>query len=318
MTRVHYSVSHFVAQAFACSGLHWWEHSAINGSLYRPTEIAVGRGNAGKAMIKLARQRRRFEKWQLAGGINLLENELTKYGQWMYEFDLGNGIKTPVYTDVINQVHKVRHSMIFSFLDSVSFDYKSASVLDIACNEGYFAFEALKHGCKFALGLDVRKENIEKALFIQRALQYQNCEFREADIFEFETRDTYELVFLLGIIYHVENPIGLLRKSADLTSKFLIVETQLCQSQQKAISFGWGVPGKYLEGEEYFVVYDEQQETNPLASTGNVFSLIPNLSAVIKILRKLGFKSVIQLYPNNQVQEFQYNKVDRAILVGIK
>lgn len=86
----------------------------------------------------------------------------------------------------------------------------------------------------------------------------------------------------------------------------------------KAIPLGWGIPEKYLEGEEYFVLYDEQQETNPLASTDNVFSLIPNLSAVIKILRKLGFKSVIQLYPNNQVQEFQYNKVDRAILVGIK
>lgn len=109
MTRVRYSVSHFVAQAFACSGLHWWEHSASDGSLYRPTEIVVGRRNPGKAMIKLGRQRRRFEKWQLAGGINLLENELTKYGHWMYEFDLGNAIKTPVYTDVINQVHKVRH-----------------------------------------------------------------------------------------------------------------------------------------------------------------------------------------------------------------
>lgn len=248
----------------------------------------------------------------------MLKNELAKYGQWMYEFDLGNGIKTPVYTDVINQVNKVRHSMIFSFLDSVSFDYKSASILDIACNEGYFAFEALKRGCKFALGLDIRKENIEKALFIQRALQCQHCEFRQADFFEFETQNTYELVFLLGILYHVENPIGLLRKSADMTSKFLFVETQLCQNQQKAIPFGWGIPGQYLEGEEYFVLYDEQEEANPLASLGNVFSLIPNLPAVIKILRKLGFKSVIQLYPNNQVQEFQYNKVDRVILVGIK
>lgn len=193
----------------------------------------MGPGNPGKAMIKLGRQRRRFEKLQLAGGIKLLENKLTKYGKWMYEFDLGNGIKTPVYTDIINQVHKVRHSMIFSFLDSVCFDYKAASVLDMACNEGYFALEALKRGCKFALGLDVRKENIDKALFVQRALKYNNCEFREADVFKFETPDTYELVFLLGIIYHVENPIGLIRKSAGLTSKFLIVDTQLCQSQQK-------------------------------------------------------------------------------------
>jgi len=42
---------------FGTWGLDWWEHTAIDGSLYRPTEIAVGRGNPGKAMIKLGRQR---------------------------------------------------------------------------------------------------------------------------------------------------------------------------------------------------------------------------------------------------------------------
>ncbi len=42
-----------MVEEFACVGLDWWEHTAIDGSLYRPTETAVGRGNPGKTMVKL-------------------------------------------------------------------------------------------------------------------------------------------------------------------------------------------------------------------------------------------------------------------------
>ncbi|MBW4576931.1 MAG: class I SAM-dependent methyltransferase [Aphanothece sp. CMT-3BRIN-NPC111] len=243
-------------------------------------------------------------------------DEIKKYGKWMYEFELGNGIKTPLYVDSLREVHDVRHSMIFSFLDSVCFDYKYNCVLDIACNEGYFTFEMLKRGCNFGLGVEARAENIEKAIFIKRTLQYQNCDFKQGDIFDVDISSEFGVVLLLGIIYHVENPLGLLRKAASLTSKFLFVETQLCQSGHK-IPFGRGTPNQYSQGGSYFVLHHEKDEQNPLASIGG-FSLVPNLSAIVEILRELGFQSVIQLHPNRQVQEFQYNNVDRTILVGIK
>ncbi|MDM3851640.1 MAG: methyltransferase domain-containing protein [Aphanizomenon gracile PMC627.10] len=247
----------------------------------------------------------------------MLIHEMEKYGKWMYEFDLGNGVKTPVYAESLKQVHNVRKSMIFSFLDSIDFNYQSNSLLDIACNEGYFTFEMIKRGCKFGLGIEARKENVEKAVFIKEYLQYHNCEFKQDDIFEFDCSEiSFEVVFLLGIIYHVENPIGLLRKAANLTSKFLFIETQLSQSGQ-TIPFGWGTAHQYLDGKSYFVLHQEKDEQNPLASLGG-FSLIPNLSATVEILRNIGFRSIIQLHPNNEVQEFQYNNVDRVILVAIK
>lgn len=39
----------FVAAAFAAVGLDWREHVEIDDSLLRPTDLAVGRGNPGKA-----------------------------------------------------------------------------------------------------------------------------------------------------------------------------------------------------------------------------------------------------------------------------
>ncbi|MDJ0674187.1 MAG: methyltransferase domain-containing protein [Calothrix sp. MO_167.B42] len=247
----------------------------------------------------------------------MLAEDIKRYGQWMYEFDLGNGVKTPIYSESLNQVNKVRHSMIFSFLDGISFNYKSASILDLACNEAYFMFEMLKRGAKYGLGVEGRKENIEKALFIQQALNYPNCDFQHQDVFEFNyEKDKFDIVLLLGIIYHVENPIGLIRKAALASSKYLFVETQLCKSDRH-IPFGWGTPNEYLHGESYFVVHTEQEPENPLASLAGL-SLIPNLFTVVKILRHLGFQSIIQLHPNYLVQEPQYNQLDRVILVGIK
>ena len=247
----------------------------------------------------------------------MMINNMEKYGKWMYEFDLGNGVKTPVYAESLKQIHNVRKSMIFSFLDSTNFDYQSSSLLDIACNEGYFTFEMLKRGCKLATGIDARKENIEKAIFVKNHLQYTNCKFRQDDIFKFKSEEIgFEVVFLLGLIYHVEDPIGLLRKAASLTSKYLFVETQLCKNDQ-TIPFGWGTAHHYLEGKSYFVLHQEKDELNPLASLQG-FSLIPNLYAIIEILRNIGFRSVIQLHPNNETQEFQYTNIDRVVLVAIK
>lgn len=44
-----YSLEEFVAEAFTSVGLNWQEHTIIDKSLYRPTEIAIGRGNPRKA-----------------------------------------------------------------------------------------------------------------------------------------------------------------------------------------------------------------------------------------------------------------------------
>lgn len=46
----------FVAEAFTCVGLNWQDYVETDQSLYRPTDIAVGRGNPAKAKEKLGWQ----------------------------------------------------------------------------------------------------------------------------------------------------------------------------------------------------------------------------------------------------------------------
>jgi len=44
-----HSLEEFVAEAFNCVGLNWREHVVTDPSLFRPTEISIGKGNPAKA-----------------------------------------------------------------------------------------------------------------------------------------------------------------------------------------------------------------------------------------------------------------------------
>jgi GDPmannose 4,6-dehydratase len=48
-----YSLEAFVAKAFEYVGLNWQDHVEVDQSLYRPTDIAVGRANPRKAEVQL-------------------------------------------------------------------------------------------------------------------------------------------------------------------------------------------------------------------------------------------------------------------------
>jgi len=52
-TGASFALEEFVQTAFVCAGLDWREHLVTDASLYRLTDIAVGRGNPAKAKEKL-------------------------------------------------------------------------------------------------------------------------------------------------------------------------------------------------------------------------------------------------------------------------
>jgi 2-polyprenyl-3-methyl-5-hydroxy-6-metoxy-1,4-benzoquinol methylase len=90
----------------------------------------------------------------------------------MYEFDLGNGIKTPLLIEELRSVHQTREQMIMHVLDQY-FPRGLAEkyCLDVACDEGYFSHLLVQHGA-VVKGIDVRETNIERARKVQAILGY--------------------------------------------------------------------------------------------------------------------------------------------------
>jgi len=67
----------------------------------------------------------------------------------MYEFDLGEGVKTPLLLEELRSVHQTREQMILPIIGKFFPRGLSGKYcLDVACNEGYFSHLLYKRGAK--------------------------------------------------------------------------------------------------------------------------------------------------------------------------
>ena len=73
-----YSLAEFIAAAFSCVGLDWHEYVVSDASLFRPTDIAVGRANPSKAKEKLGWQAEHKLKAIVQMMIQAKQTELQK------------------------------------------------------------------------------------------------------------------------------------------------------------------------------------------------------------------------------------------------
>ncbi|HEY6234843.1 MAG TPA: methyltransferase domain-containing protein [Candidatus Elarobacter sp.] len=240
-------------------------------------------------------------------------DEIERLAPWMYEFTFGDGTRTPLLSEHLRAIHAVRLSMIVDMLDVASLQ-RGSTVLDIACNEGWFGLELAERGAADVLGIDSRPRNIEKAEFARDRLGLSNCRFAIGDVTEMPLPPA-DVVLLLGIIYHVEDPIRLIRRAAAAARAVLFIETQLLKPHEP-LRFGWGTPAA-IESPDAFAMLREDPATNDLSSERG-FSLVPNASAVVSILRDIGFRSIAQLHPNGVIAEAQYTAVDRAVFAAFR
>jgi tRNA (mo5U34)-methyltransferase len=239
--------------------------------------------------------------------------------RWMYEFDLGDGIKTPLLIEELRSVHVTREKAIFPLIDRLyPKGLERAHCLDVACNEGFFSQLLYQRGA-VVKGIDIRDLNIQRARRIQElyGLGTERLRFEIADfLLNQDPPNTYELVLFLGLLYHLENPMGALRILYRITRAIAVIDTQLTR-QNTPVESGWGQTSVNLElPASVALLQQEDFEDNNLASWKNL-SFIPNAAAVKQMLFSVGFSSVVQFAvpPGSNPQ---YVSNDRGIFVAFK
>ncbi len=238
---------------------------------------------------------------------------------WMYEFDLGDGIVTPLLTEELRQVHQTRERMILPVLEEFYPEgFAALTCLDVACNEGYFSFLLYRKGARVR-GIDVRPLNIERARAIR---EIHGCDPRRLT---FATEDflsnqdppnRYDLTLFLGLLYHLENPMGAVRILHRITRRLCVVETQLTRQESPVVS-GWGQTGKFLELPAGMALYQEPDMSENHLAAHQGLSLIPNAAAVRQMLFSAGFSNVMQIASPPDLNP-QYLHYDRGIFLACK
>jgi hypothetical protein len=214
---------------------------------------------------------------------------------WIYPWQLRDGRVLPIAVDELESVHRTRAEMIEARVRAALRDAgPNATALDLACNEGWFSQQLLEWGAARVVAVDVREFNLRRARLLRDhyGIPPERLEFRQADVFDLSAADLgqFDVVLLLGLIYHVENPMGVVRLARACTRGLCVVETQLTR-QVDAIVHGNGRAGKLHESAGSFAVVVEQAD-NTLASTGRVLSLVPNRTALEQMVRMAGFDQV--------------------------
>jgi cephalosporin hydroxylase len=195
----------------------------------------------------------------------------------------------------------------------------AARALDLACNEGWFCHRLLEWGAAEVVGIDIREKNVRRAELMRDHLGVPAERLRlvRGDVLQSapEQYGTFDVVLLLGLVYHVEDPIGAMRRAAALTRRLCVVESQLTR-QTDPIEFGYGSTGTLLRSSAGFAMLVEpDRETDSLAAREGVASLVPNRAALEAGARVAGFPRVDRAEPR-EGHNPQYVDGDRAVILA--
>ena len=230
---------------------------------------------------------------------------------WFYPFRLPGGQVTPTYDGgALDAIHATRLAMLQSavraeFGESIA----DRSVIDIACHQGWFSTKIAQMGAQDVLAVDAREEHVADATLIRDTLGLRNLRIAQSDVPALtpQTFGTFDIVLMLGLIYHLENPVGALRVARAMTKRLCLVETQIVPGMTGMVDYGSYRFVRPLKGS--FGIVDETEETHgPEASTTGI-CLVPSLDALFWILRKVGFSRVELLPPpEDAYEQLRYGK----------
>jgi hypothetical protein len=231
--------------------------------------------------------------------------------QWFYSYDLPDGSTTPTYHGGdIKAIHDTRWRMLECCLDQhMGGDRSGLGALDLASHQGWFAVNLVRAGFGNVLGIDARASHVDDSSLIRDIYGFEQLEFRQGDIHAqgAEKTGTFDLVLMLGLLYHLENPIGALRTCRELCSGLCVIETQIVPGMNGWVDYGSYQYVRPLKGS--FGIIDETEETHGPEASITGICLVPSLDALVWILHKVGFSKVDVLEPpEDAYEQLKYHK----------
>jgi len=198
-----------------------------------------------------------------------LESQVARI-KWHHSIDFGNGVVTP------GQDNSARKLKRLKLPDS----FAGKTVLDVGAWDGFFSFEAERRGASRVLATDSfvwrgAVDWADKSGFdLSKKVLRSRVEEKEIDVLELspETVGTFDVVFFLGVLYHMKHPLLALEHVASVARDFLVLETAVDMLSHKRAAMAFYV--------------DDDVGRDPTNWCG------PNPSAVVGMLKTVGFKRV--------------------------
>jgi 2-polyprenyl-3-methyl-5-hydroxy-6-metoxy-1,4-benzoquinol methylase len=157
-------------------------------------------------------------------------------------------------------------------------DLTDTTVLDLGCSAGFFSLDLASKGAKHVDGLDLRPKQIEKARFLIDHYAITNASFTAVDVDELQPDHQWDVVLNLGLLYHVTNPLQLIRQTYELCRKFAVIDT-VCHHEPVSAYLLFGDknvnrPGEGREAFEFHPTYRAAIDTMHYAGFSEILEVI--------------------------------------------
>ena len=208
-----------------------------------------------------------------------IQKKIAEFPRWHYQFDL-KGHLTPIFDKAIIRRHTQRKKYFFDPL--VKFcggSLRGKRVLDLGCNAGFWALHAAESGCDFVLGVDGREMHVRQAEFVfeTKGIEKSRYQFIQKDIFDLKPEElgTFDIVFCLGLLYHISKPMELMESIDPMNSDLLLIDTTLSRASDSSFQ----------------VAHESLEE--PRNAFDYELVLIPTKLAVLEMAKQFGYSSVV-------------------------
>lgn len=217
--------------------------------------------------------------------------------RWFYEFDLPDGSRTASYLPAgVEKIHATRLAMLGHALDGLGeADFGKLTAVDLACHQGWFALHLARRGFREIVAVDFRDDHLADTTLMARlagagAIRTLKCDLEDARPGDIGVHD---VTLMLGLLYHLENPVHALRLARAVTRRLFVIETQVVPNMSGVVDWGAHTFQRPMVGS--FGLIDETEETHaPEASTRGI-CLAPSIEALAWLLKRVGFARVERL-----------------------
>jgi SAM-dependent methyltransferase len=240
-----------------------------------------------------------------------------RWGAWTaHNIHLGHGVFTVGPQLTGEEVKARRFLQLISDLVPAPFD--QLRIADLGCLEALYAIEFALRGAS-VVGIEGRRQNIERARFAKDVLGLDRLELIEDDVrhFTVEAYGQFDVVLCSGLLYHLDAPsaFALLESLSRTCRSLALIDTHVSLTDAElefhAGAQFWVPPGDVLSGlhshqhdgvsywgRDYIehdpAASEDQRMASAWASLDNPTSFWPTRPSLFNALWEAGFSSVLE------------------------
>lgn len=196
---------------------------------------------------------------------------------------------------------------------------KGRKVLDLACNTGRLSYPILMLGAESVVGVEARRELIDRGLKLFDGTEYENkMKFEESDLFDFlgsANPGDFDVIVCAGFLYHTVRHTDFFREIKRLAPETVFIDTNVAKN------YFWF--GRKLFGKPpaLFMYYDDPSQTSDTTDPDGVVYW-PSTSYLEVMLKGAGYDAAFVDFKkdgsSNWIAMDDYKKGTRAAYVGIR